>query len=529
MTVETSAVDAAHALDRANTIVRGSDKLLVRLSGIVKAFPNVLANAGIDLELCAGEIHGLLGENGSGKSTLMKILYGIYQPDAGSISISGRQVVINSPRDAVRHGIGMVHQHFMLVPSLTVVENLMLGIETRRGLLLDREPIRRKTKELFERTGLSPVSLDARTDTLSVGEQQRVEILKALLRGAKTLVLDEPTAVLTPQEAERLGEMLLQLRHSGYGIVLITHKLDEVTAFCDWVTVLRQGKNVASRPARGISKQELATLMVGRKLTDVGLGDRAPSKEVLLALDGVTVHSRNGKGELDGVSLAVHSGEILGIAGVAGNGQGALAEVLVGLRRIDRGTIRVGGVPADDWNVRRAIREGVGYIPEDRQCIGLVLNLSVEENLVLKSIERPRFSTCGVIRFRFIRQHADELIKAFDVRPSIAISPVRWLSGGNQQKVILARELAPENRIIVAAEPTRGLDVGSVDYIHRTLVRQRDKGSGIVLISTDLDEVLRLSDRVAVLYAGKVVKVLERRTATREVIGLFMAGGSEGN
>lgn len=496
---------------------------LLRLRGIIKAFPNVVAVNGVDLDVHAGEIHALLGENGSGKSTLMKIVYGIHDADSGEILVNGRPTKITTPRVAVANGIGMVHQHFTLVPTLTVVENLMLGYERRRGPFLDRPSMRGEITALFDRIKFPAVPLDARVENLSVGEQQRVEIIKAMLRGAQLLILDEPTAVLTPQEAEQLGRFLLGLRQQGYGIVLITHKLDEVFAFSNRVTVLRRGHRVASRLTAEMDRASLANLMVGRPIDSLTVDSAKPGAEVF-ALEQVTVLSPGARPLLNDVTLAMRGGEILGIAGVAGNGQQTLAEVLTGLRAIDSGERRLNRSRAEPWTIDGSLREGIGYIPEDRQAVGLVLELTVAENLILKSADREPFSRWGRLDWMNIRTHAREMIARYDIRPPMSDARVGLLSGGNQQKVILARELSPDGQMIVAAEPTRGLDIGSVDFIHRTLLAQRNKGSAVVLISTDLDEIISLSDRVAVMFEGRIVTVLERSEVTREGIGALMSG-----
>lgn len=499
-------------------------RYLLQLEEITKAFPNVLANNHISFDLQAGEIHALLGENGSGKTTLMKVLYGIYKPDSGRIRIEGKEVAILNPRDAVAQGIGMVHQNFMLVPSLTVLENLMLGFELRRGPILDFKRLQQDVEEVFANVGLPMVPLNNRISTLSVGEQQRIEIIKALLHGAKILILDEPTAVLTPQEVERLGKVLLKLRSDGYGIVLITHKLDEVFEFSDRVTVLRRGERVASMAIREVDKAGLANLMVGRQIENLDITKIQPCEKEILSLSDVSVCSYNESQKLERISLAVHQGEIFGIAGISGNGQRTLADVIFGLQKHDEGEIRFDGHLMQGWNVAKALNLGIGYIPEDRQTVGLVLNFTIEENLVVKDSYLSAFSNCGVLNWMKIHKNAETLIQKFDIRPPQRNMILRWMSGGNQQKVIVARELSPENCLIIAAEPTRGLDVGSVDYVHRMLLEQRKSGKGVILISTDLDEVMKLSDRVAVLFRGRIIKTIERGSMTRGKLGLLMAG-----
>lgn len=502
-------------------------EFLLELKGIVKSFPGVLANDNIDFELMQGEIHALLGENGTGKSTLMKIAYGIYRPDSGVVRIRGETISVTDPRIAVAHGIGMVHQHFMLVPSLTVLENIMLGFEPRNGPFLDRVSMERDVFKLFERVKLPQVPLHVPVATLSVGEQQRVEIIKALMRGAEILIFDEPTAVLTPQEVEGLGQVLLQLKENGFGIVLITHKLDEVMKYSDRVTVLRNGRWIRTAKTSTMNKLKLAKLMVGREVKALGKSARrSPARKSsnILELRDVSVTSPDSRRLLHDLSLTVREGEILGVAGVAGNGQEILAETIVGLREINSGTIWVRGQEVANWTVRDSIAHGIAYIPEDRQRVGLVLDLSIAENLILKKVQDPPFSSHGRLNWQKIRKHAEDRIATFDVRPPLAHRATRALSGGNQQKVILAREIGEDNKIIVAAEPTRGLDIGSVDYIHRTLLKQRDNGKGVLLISTDLDEILNLSNRIAVLHRGEIPAVIERSKATREQIGLLMAG-----
>ncbi len=494
----------------------------VRMVGIVKRFPGVVANAGIDLEVYAGEIHALLGENGAGKSTLMNILAGLYRPDEGEIYIHGRRVDIRSPRDAINLGIGMVHQHFMLVETLTVAENVILGLKEPR-LILDMRQVEQEIEELSRHYGLR-VDPTAYIWQLSVGEQQRVEILKALYRGANILIMDEPTAVLTPQEANDLGRTLRRMADEGKAVIFITHKLDEVAEFSDRVTVLRQGKVVATLPTAETTKSELARLMVGRDV--LFQLEKEPIQPGPVVLELQDVHATNDKGlpALRGISLQIREGEILGVAGVAGNGQRELAEVVTGLRPVTRGRILMRGRDVTNCSPREAIQAGISHVPGDRLGVGLVPNLPVSDNIILKGYRKPPLAQGPFLRKRAIVRFAQDLIQRFRIDTPSHATPVRLLSGGNLQRCILAREITAGRGLLVAVHPTRGLDVGATEAVRRMLLEQRAQGAAILLISEDLEELLELSDRIIVLYEGEIMGMVPAKDANIEALGLMMAG-----
>jgi ABC-type uncharacterized transport system ATPase subunit len=496
----------------------------IRMEGITKRFPGVVANCGIDFSVQKGEVHALLGENGAGKTTLMKILSGLYQPDKGQIWIDGQRVNVRSPRDAIDLGIGMVHQHFMLVESHTVAENVILGLDTPRfALHLGR--VEKDIGRLAEHYHLQ-VDPKARIWQLSVGEQQRVEILKALYRGARILILDEPTAVLTPQEAQGLFKTLRGMVSEGNTVVLISHKLSEVMSVADRITVLRRGEVVNTVLATQTSKEDLATMMVGREvLFRPGRRESEPG-DIVLQIDGLSALNDKGLAALREVSLSVRSGEILGVAGVAGNGQRELAEAIVGLRPVTRGRIRVAGADITNSSPREVMDRGVGYIPEDRMGAGLVVNLSVAENLILKSYREPPICKGFFLDEAAISARAEDLVQTYDVMTPGIDTRTRLLSGGNLQKLILAREISSRPSLMVAVHPTRGLDVGATEAVRRLLLEQRDSGAGIVLISEDLDELVSMSDRIAVLYEGRIMGVVRSEEARVEALGLMMAGAA---
>jgi len=497
----------------------------LELRGITKRFPGVVANDHVDLVVEEGEIHALLGENGAGKTTLMNILYGLYRADEGEVLLDGRPVRFEGPGDAIAAGLGMVHQHFMLIPVFTVTENIILGDEITTGRLgfLDLRRARRKVEELSSRFGLE-VPPDALVEELPVGVQQRVEILKALYREARVLILDEPTAVLTPQETEDLFDVMRQLRASGRSIIFITHKLKEVLAVADRITVLRRGRVVGATTPGETTEEELASMMVGRAVRLVVEKPPARPGEPVLEVEGLVVRDDRDQVAVDGVSFAVRAGEIVCVAGVQGNGQTELVEALTGLRPPEAGTVRVLGRDATGWTPRRVLRSGVGHVPEDRQKDGLIVTFTIADNLVLNTYDLPPFARWIVRDEEAVLRAAEERARAFDIRtPSVQL-PVSTLSGGNQQKVIVAREFSREVRLLVASQPTRGLDVGSVEYIHRRLVEQRDRGVAVLIVSSELDEVLALADRVAVMYRGRIVDVLPAERATKERVGLLMAG-----
>jgi simple sugar transport system ATP-binding protein len=495
----------------------------VELKGIVKRFPGVVANKGVDFEVHAGEIHALLGENGAGKTTLMRILYGLYQPDEGQILIDERPVTINSPTDSIRLGIGMIHQHFMLVPTLSVAANVSLGLRSPRGMLLDLDSVARRIEELSQAYGLV-VDPQAVVWQLAVGEQQRVEILKALYRGAALLILDEPTAVLTPQEVDELFTTLRRMADEGHALIFISHKLHEVLSISDRITVLRDGRVVRTLNTAETDRQELAQLMVGREVllrVDKQSIERGPAR---LSLKGVWAMGDRGLAALKGVSLDVCAGEILGVAGVSGNGQRELAEVISGLRHPTQGRVLLDSADVTGWRPEPLIRQGLAYIPEERMRDGVIRELSVEENLMVEDHGRPPFSHGIFMDFRRIADHCDDLIRDFEIKTPSRRTPLRNLSGGNIQKLILARELTRDPKVLIAAQPTRGVDIGSTEYIHQRLVAQRSKGTATLLISEDLDEIRNLSDRIAVMYEGKIMGIVDRDGATVEQLGLMMAG-----
>ena len=499
-------------------------EVVLQARGITKRFPGVLANADVDLTVHKGEIVCLLGENGAGKSTLMNVVYGLYQPDEGELFVNGEPVRFTSSSDAIAHGIGMVHQHFQLVPVLTVAENVVLGQEVRKGPFLDLARARREVAELSERYGLA-VDPDAKVENLSVGAQQRVELIKALYRNADILILDEPTAVLTPAEVDHFFGVLRTLIDSGKSIVFITHKLREVLAVADSVVVLRQGRVVGTADPATATTASLASLMVGREVVfEVPKGPASPGAPVL-SVRGLVVADDRDVPTVDGVDLEVRAGEIVGIAGVEGNGQRELVEALAGMRTPVAGTITIDGHDVTGWTPRKVSELGVGHVPEDRSKHGLVAGFSVADNLVLNRYQRRPFSRRLVFQRKAITDNANREISDFDIRTPGPDTTAGSLSGGNQQKVVVARELSGDLKLLLVSQPTRGLDVGSIEFIHRQIVRRRDEGAAVLLVSAELDEILSLSDRVAVLYRGQIASVTDRAEATREHCGLLMAGG----
>jgi simple sugar transport system ATP-binding protein len=495
------------------------------MRGITKRYPGVVANDGIDLQIRPGEIHALLGENGAGKSTLMNILYGLATPDEGEILLDGTPVRIAGPADAIARGISMVHQHFMLVPVLSVADNILLGEETMANpIFLDRSEARRRIVELGKRFGFD-VDPDAKVGNLSVGWQQRVEILKALYREARILVLDEPTAVLTPQETTEIFAVLRRLAAEGHSIIFISHKLYEVLEIADRITVIRRGRVVGERLPAQTDEDDLAELMVGREVQlVVDRGESHPG-EATMAVEDLHVADDRGHETVRGVSFEIRSGEIFGIAGVAGNGQDELVEALTGLRKPTSGHVRI-----DDREITgrdpNSIRDhGLGYVPGDRHRFGLVLSFPLTDNLVLTRYDKPPYARGLVRNDDAIEAWAADAIAEFDVRTPSATVSAGTLSGGNQQKVVVARELSSELRVLVLDQPTRGLDVGSIEFIHRQAIKKRDAGTAILLVSAELDEVMELSDRIAVMYRGELVALMDGPTADREEVGLLMATG----
>jgi simple sugar transport system ATP-binding protein len=497
----------------------------LEMRGITKRYPGVLANSQINLDVRAGEIHALLGENGAGKTTLMNILYGLAVPDEGEILLDGQPVVINGPSDAIDRGISMVHQHFMLVPVLSVAENILLGEETMANpVFLDRAEAHRQIVDLGKRFGFD-IDPEAIVGNLSVGWQQRVEILKALYRNARILVLDEPTAVLTPQETKEIFAVLRRLAAEGHSIIFISHKLYEVLEIADRITVIRRGRVVGTRRPEETNEDDLAEMMVGREVQlVVDRGDSHPG-DAVLSVGGLRVNDDRGHEVVKGVDFEVRGGEILGIAGVAGNGQDELVEAITGLRRPVAGRVTIGDRDTTGWNPRQLTNLGMGYIPGDRQRLGLVLPFPVEDNLVLTSYYRSPYARGFVREDEAIDSWADECIRDYDIRTPSGTVPASQLSGGNQQKIIVAREFSGEPRVLVLDQPTRGLDVGSIEFIHRQTIKKRDVGSAILLVSAELDEVLELSDRIAVMYRGELVAMRDARSANKEEIGLLMATG----
>jgi simple sugar transport system ATP-binding protein len=500
-----------------------ADAPLLELRGITKQFPGVLANDHVDFELVKGEVHALLGENGAGKSTLMNILYGLYHPDEGEIRLEGKAVRIGSPRDAIDLGIGMVHQHFMLIPVMTVAENIVLANEPAKGPFLDLAGAQARVRELSTQFGLA-VRPEARVSSISVGMQQRAEILKALYRGAEILILDEPTAVLTPQEAAELFAIIRSLQADGRSIIFITHKLNEVLEIADRITVLRQGKRIDTVPRAGATPEGLARLMVGREV--VLRVEKSPAEpgDVLLDVEDLTVLDERGLDAVRGASLQVRAGEIVGLAGVDGNGQTELIDALTGLRKPSGGRIGAAGKDITSASARDCLDLGIGHIPEDRQLRGLVLDLTLAENLALHDFRKEPSSKWGWLYPRRLVQRAAGLLKEFDVRGGRPQTLASALSGGNQQKVVVAREVSRDPRILVAAQPTRGLDVGAIEFVHRRLVRERDEGRAILLVSFELDEILSLSDRILVIYEGRIVGEYAPGV-TEEELGIAMTGG----
>jgi ABC-type uncharacterized transport system ATPase subunit len=500
-----------------------NDNIVLQAKGITKRFPGVLANDKVDFDLKKGEIHVLLGENGAGKTTLMNILYGLYNQDEGEILINGQVVKIDTPKDSIALGIGMVHQHFMLIPVFTVTENVMLGEETTRRGMLDRKTVSAKVKELSHQYGLD-VDPGALVGQLPVGIQQRVEIVKTLYRDAQILILDEPTAVLTPQEAEELFAIMRGLTERGVSIIFITHKLKEVLSVSDRITVMRSGRVVGTVTPDKVDEAKLASMMVGREvILKVKKGEAEP-KDKVLTVENMHVEDDRGLETVRGISFDVCEGEILGIAGVQGNGQTELAEALTGLRDTKSGHVILANKDVTGKTPRPIIETGLAHIPEDRQRHGLVLNYSVADNMVLCNYYLPPFANGMVLQQDAVDANARKLIEEYDVRTPSPFVPTSKLSGGNQQKVIVARELSRNVKLLIASQPTRGLDVGSIEYIHKEIVAMRDRGVAVLLISAELDEIMALSDRIAVMYRGQIVTTVDAKEATREELGLWMAG-----
>ncbi len=494
--------------------------------GIVKRFPGVLANDHVDFDVRSGEIHALLGENGAGKSTLVRQLYGLYRPDEGKIIINGQEMQFRSPQDAIAAGVGMIHQHFMLVPSLTVVENVALGLKSSRGLLLDLAHVEKRINALCKQYGLK-VDPRAYVWQLAVGEQQRVEIVKALYRGAALLILDEPTAVLTPQEVEDLFKTFRQMAQDGHALIFISHKLHEVLEISDRVTVLRDGKMVGTRPTAGATRAELAQMMVGRPVILQYDRPACQAGDVVLDIRNVTARGDRGSDALKDVSLSLKCGEILGLAGVSGNGQRELAECLAGLRPIRQGQVILNGKDVTHASPVEHIEAGQSYIPEERMREGAIKEFSVADNYVLEDHARPPFARGIFLDFKSIQAHTQASVDAYGVKTPSLHTPLKNLSGGNIQKLILARELSRHPRVLIASQPTRGVDIGASEYIHLRLLEQRQAGTATLLISEDLDEIRALSDRIAVIFEGRIIGIVPNDAVTLEQLGLMMAGVQE--
>lgn len=496
---------------------------IMEMRGITKTFPGVLANDNIDFDVKCCEVHALLGENGAGKSTLMKVLYGMYHQDSGDIFINNKLTKISSPTDAINNGIGMIHQHFMLVDTLTVAENVALGLRSSRAPLTDLDVVSNRIHELADTYGLR-IDPDAYIWQLSVGQQQRVEIIKALYRGAALLILDEPTAVLTPQEVDELFVIMNQMVEDGYGLIFISHKLHEVVEISQRVTVLRNGKKIGTRPTSEVTKSDLAKWMVGHDIEFITRSGKMERGDVRLKLENISCDSDRGTQGLVNVDLEVYSGEILGVAGVSGNGQRELAEVMSGIRKPSAGRIYLEGEDVTGLDPGRITEKMLSYIPEERMRDGMIANFSVAENLILREHKQPIFSSNGFLKLKDISTHTDCLIEQFKVKTPSQKTLAKSLSGGNIQKIVLARELSRKPRAIIAAQPTRGLDIGAAEYVREQLLEQRSDGTAVLLISEDLDEIFALSDRIAVIYEGKIMDILDRDEATREKVGLLMAG-----
>lgn len=501
--------------------------VVISMKDIVKKFGDFTANDHINLTLHKGEVHAILGENGAGKSTLMNVLCGLYKPTSGQIFIGGKEVQFSSPKDAIDIGIGMVHQHFMLIQPFTVTDNIILGAEPKKGLVVDKKTARAKVLELSERYGMK-VDPDAKIEDISVGMQQRVEILKILYRGAETLILDEPTASLTPQEIEGLMEIIQNLTRDGKSVILITHKLKEITASSDTCTIIRQGKYIKTVKVSEVDENELAAMMVGREVNfKVEKREQTPGEVVLEVKD---LHARDYRGVeiLKGLALNVRKGEIVGLAGVDGNGQTELVEILTGLRKAEAGEVKVLGKDVYNRTPKETFQAGISSIPADRQKHGLILDFSIEDNMILQHFDEEPFASRKILNRKAIREHATELMEKFDVRPrGTEGKPAGTLSGGNQQKVIIAREVTNDKELLIAVNPTRGLDVGAIEFVHKYIVEQRNKGRAVLLVSFELDEIMDLSDRIEVIFDGRITGSVAGRDADEKELGFMMAGGKK--
>ncbi len=500
------------------------DKKVVEMKKVTKKFGDFTANYEIDLTIHEGEVHALLGENGAGKTTLMNSLYGLYRPTSGTIYINGEEVDIKDPNTAIKYGIGMVHQHFMLVKPFTVTENIILGMETTNSIgMLDMTQAENDVRKISEKYGLK-VDPQTKIQDITVGMEQRVEILKALYRGARILILDKPTAVLTPQEIQDLIVIMRNLTEQGKSIIIITHKLKEIKECADYCTIIRRGKHIDTVDVDKVTENDLASMMVGREVSFSVEKEKREKGDVVLEIDNLKVEDNRGLPAVDGLSLTVHAGEILGIAGVDGNGQGELIEAMTGLRKTISGKVSINGKDITDRSPREVINHRVSTIPEDRQKRGLVPDFTVADNMILANYNNEPFSKKGILNRSNINQFARKLIEKFDVRPNDEKYKAGELSGGNQQKMIIAREVTNNPDLLIAAQPTRGLDVGAIEFVHKSLVEQRDKNKAVLLISLELDEIMNLSDRIAVIFEGKIIGIVDSENADETKLGLMMAG-----
>jgi simple sugar transport system ATP-binding protein len=499
------------------------DNYILDMQNITKIFPGVKANDNVNLSIKKGEIHALVGENGAGKTTLMNVLYGLYDPEGGQVFYEGNKVNVDGPQDAIDLGIGMVHQHFMLVDPLTVTENIILGNEPRKGLKIDQKKARKEVEDISNKYGLY-VDPDAKIQDISVGMQQRVEIIKTLYRGADLLIFDEPTAVLTPQEIDELFDIFRSLKEQGKTIIFITHKLQEVKEISDRITVLRGGKSIDTVDTANVSEEDVAELMVGRPVLLEVEKDKAKPGKDFLTIENLKVKNNRNIQAVNGVSLTVKKGEILGIAGVEGNGQSELIEAITGLRKIESGQVKIKDKEITKFNAREIKREGVAHIPEDRQKRGLIMDFDLQENMILGYHDLEPFSKNGIMNYNNIRNYTQELLEKFDVRGGGATTDAKSLSGGNQQKVIVAREFSHDPELLIASQPTRGVDVGSIEFIHKQIIDRRDNGAAVLLVSAELSEILSLSDRIAVIFEGEIVDILDVEDADERKLGNLMTG-----
>lgn len=502
-------------------------KVVIQMKDIVKKFGDFTANDHVNLTVHKGEVHAILGENGAGKSTLMNILYGMHQPTSGTIEVNGKEAVIDNPHKAIGLGIGMVHQHFMLIQPFTVTENIILGMEPKKGVMVDARLARAKILELSNRYNLK-IDPDAKIEDISVGMQQRVEILKVLYRGAEHLILDEPTASLTPQEIGELIDIIHNLTADGKSVILITHKLKEIKSSADYCTIIRQGKYISTVDVAAVDENELAAMMVGRSVSfAVDKEERAPGEEVLKVKE-IRAKDYRGVDILKSLNLSVRRGEIVGIAGVDGNGQSELVEILTGLRKGESGEVLINGENVFNASANETFNKGITSIPEDRQKHGLVLDFSVAENLILQNFGKAPYSSKGILKQDAITKHASAMIEQFDIRPSGSENrPSGSLSGGNQQKVIIAREVTNDSDLLIAVNPTRGLDVGAIEFVHKYIVGQRNKNKAVLLVSFELDEIMSLSDRIEVIFDGEIVGSVDGKNADENELGFMMAGGTK--